>query len=162
MMRPARNSSAQLLVTQGLVAQILVALLAGAVFGLGLSLSGMLDPARVRGFLDVAGDWDPSLAFVLGGAVTVAFAAMVLRRHLRRPAFASEFHLPATTPIDTRLILGSAIFGAGWGMAGLCPGPALAALSLGLAPVVLFVAAMLAGMTLHDRLATRQPGGSRR
>ncbi|POR52447.1 YeeE/YedE family protein [Bosea psychrotolerans] len=156
MMHPARISSAQIL-----VAQVLVALLAGAVFGLGLSLSGMLDPARVRGFLDVAGDWDPSLAFVLGGAVAVAFAAMVLRRRLRRPAFAAEFHLPATTPIDTRLILGSAIFGAGWGMAGLCPGPALAALSLGLAPVVLFVAAMLAGMVIHDRLAARQPGGSR-
>jgi uncharacterized membrane protein YedE/YeeE len=155
MMRPARNSSAQVLIAQVLAAQVLVALLAGAVFGLGLSLSGMLDPARVRGFLDVAGNWDPSLAFVLGGAVAVAFSAMVLRRRLRRPAFASEFQLPATAPIDQRLILGSAIFGVGWGMAGLCPGPALAALSLGLAPVVLFVAAMLAGMTVHDRLAAR-------
>ncbi|CAN7659923.1 YeeE/YedE family protein [Bosea sp. LjRoot9] len=161
MMRPARISSAQVLVAQTLAAQVLVALLAGAVFGLGLSLSGMLDPARVRGFLDVAGDWDPSLAFVLGGAVTVAFAAMALRRRLRRPAFDAAFHLPATTPIDQRLILGSAIFGVGWGMAGLCPGPALAALSLGLAPVVLFVAAMLAGMVIHDRFAARQPGGSR-
>lgn len=161
MMRPARSSSAQILAPQVSVAQVLVALLAGAIFGLGLSRSGMLDPARVRGFLDVAGDWDPSLAFVLGGAVAVAFAAMALRRNLRRPAFDSAFHLPATTPIDQRLILGSAIFGVGWGMAGLCPGPALAALSLGLAPVVLFVAAMLAGMMLHDRLIGRQPGGSR-
>ncbi|WP_244546581.1 YeeE/YedE family protein [Bosea sp. OK403] len=164
-MRPARSSSARILiaqfsVAQVLIAQVLVALLAGAVFGLGLSLSGMLDPARVRGFLDVAGAWDPSLAFVLGGAVAVASAAMLLRRHLRRPAFDAEFHLPATTPIDTRLILGSAIFGAGWGMAGLCPGPALAALSLGLAPVALFVTAMLAGMVIHDRLAAPQPGGS--
>lgn len=141
------------------IAQVLVALLAGSVFGLGLSMSGMLDPVRVRGFLDVAGDWDPSLAFVLGGAVTVTFAGMFLRRRLRQPAFETTFHLPAKTPIDTRLILGSAIFGVGWGMAGLCPGPALAALSLGLAPVVLFVAAMLAGMTIHDRLAARQSAG---
>lgn len=131
--------------------QILTALACGAIFGLGLSLSGMLDPARVRGFLDVGGAWDPSLAFVLGGAVMVAFAGMVMRRRLRQPAFDDSFHLPATTPIDTRLILGSAIFGIGWGLAGFCPGPALAALSLGLTPVMLFVLAMLAGMTTYDR-----------
>ncbi len=137
------------------VMQILAALVCGAVFGLGLALSGMLDPTRVRGFLDVGGAWDPSLAFVLGGAVMVAFAGMAVRRRLRHPAFDVSFHLPATTPIDTRLILGSAIFGIGWGMAGLCPGPALAALSLGLAPVVLFVGAMLAGMIIHDRLVPK-------
>ncbi|WP_332688316.1 YeeE/YedE family protein [Bosea sp. (in: a-proteobacteria)] len=139
-------------------AQIVTALAAGAVFGLGLSLSGMLDPARVRGFLDVAGAWDPSLAFVLGGAVAVALAGMVLLRRMRRPAFDDGFHLPATSPIDRRLVLGSAIFGIGWGMAGFCPGPALASLSLGLAPVVLFVIAMLAGMTLHDRAWLRRTG----
>ena len=142
-------------------AQALAALLAGSIFGLGLSMSGMLDPVRVRGFLDVAGDWDPSLAFVLGGAVAVAFVGMFLRRHLRRPALDTAFHLPATAPVDTRLILGSAIFGIGWGMAGLCPGPALAALSLGLAPVMLFITAMLAGMTIHDHMAAPHPGGSR-
>lgn len=133
-------------------AQLLTALVSGAIFGIGLSLSGMLDPVRVRGFLDVAGDWDASLAFVLGGAVAVAMVGMLVRRRLRNPAFGDVFHLPATVPVDTRLILGSAIFGIGWGLAGLCPGPALAALSLGLAPVALFVVAMLVGMTIHDRL----------
>lgn len=133
-------------------AQLLTALASGAIFGIGLSLSGMLGPVRVRGFLDVTGDWDPRLAFVLGGAVAVAMAGMFVRRRLRNPAFGEAFHLPATMPIDTRLILGSAIFGIGWGLAGLCPSPALAALSLGLAPVALFVVAMLVGMTIHDRL----------
>ena len=139
-------------------AQVITALAAGTVFGLGLAMSGMLDPARVRGFLDIFGAWDPSLAFVLGGAVTVALAGMAVLRRLRRPAFDEGFHLPATSPIDRRLVLGSAIFGIGWGMAGFCPGPALASLSLGLAPVVLFVVAMLAGMTLHDRVWLRRPG----
>ena len=139
-------------------AQVITALAAGTVFGLGLAMSGMLDPARVRGFLDIFGAWDPSLAFVLGGAVTVALAGMAVLRRLRRPAFDEGFHLPATSPIDRRLVLGSAIFGIGWGMAGFCPGPALASLSLGLAPVVLFVVAMLAGMTLHDRVWLRRAG----
>lgn len=139
-------------------AQVVTALAAGTVFGLGLAMSGMLDPARVRGFLDIFGAWDPSLAFVLGGAVTVALAGMAVLRRLRRPAFDEGFHLPATSPIDRRLVLGSAIFGIGWGMAGFCPGPALASLSLGLAPVVLFVIAMLAGMTLHDRVWLRRAG----
>lgn len=136
-------------------AQLLTALASGAIFGVGLSLSGMLDPVRVRGFLDVAGDWDPSLAFVLGGAVAVAIAGMFVRRRLQNPAFGDAFCLPATMPVDARLILGSAIFGIGWGLAGFCPGPALAALSLGLAPVALFVVAMIAGMIVHDRLFAR-------
>jgi uncharacterized membrane protein YedE/YeeE len=139
-------------------AQVITALAAGAVFGLGLAMSGMLDPARVRGFLDIFGAWDPSLAFVLGGAVTVALAGMAVLKRLRRPAFDEAFHLPATSPIDRRLVLGSAVFGVGWGMAGFCPGPALASLSLGLAPVALFVVAMLAGMTLHDRVWLRSGG----
>ena len=139
-------------------AQVITALAAGTVFGLGLAMSGMLDPARVRGFLDIFGAWDPSLAFVLGGAVTVALAGMAVLRRLRRPAFDEGFHLPATSPIDRRLVLGSAIFGIGWGMAGFCPGPALASLALGLAPVALFVIAMLAGMTLHDRVWLRRAG----
>ncbi len=139
-------------------AQVVTALAAGTVFGLGLAMSGMLDPARVRGFLDIFGAWDPSLAFVLGGAVTVALAGMAVLKRLRRPAFDEGFHLPATSPVDRRLVLGSAMFGIGWGMAGFCPGPALASLSLGLAPVVLFVVAMLAGMTLHDRVWLRRAG----
>lgn len=131
--------------------RVLAALVAGLVFGLGLSLSGMLDPVRVRGFLDIAGAWDASLAFVLGGAVAVSAIGIQIARRLTRPAFDTAFHLPATRPVDGRLIAGSAIFGIGWGMAGLCPGPAIATLALGLGPSVLFVAAMIAGMILHDR-----------
>ena len=133
------------------VYRILVAIAAGAVFGFGLSLSGMLDPARVRGFLDVGGDWDPSLAFVLAGAVAVAMAGTLLSRRMRRPVLDEAFHLPANRRIDRPLILGSALFGIGWGIAGFCPGPALASLTLGLAPAFLFVACMVVGMTVYDR-----------
>ncbi|MGL4288189.1 MAG: DUF6691 family protein [Phreatobacter sp.] len=132
--------------------RLLAALASGTVFGFGLSLSGMLDPARVRGFLDVTGAWDPSLAFVLGGAVLVAGIGVWLQRRLERPAFDRTFHLPAKTAIDGRLVAGSALFGIGWGMAGLCPGPAVASLTLGLAPTMLFVVAMAVGMIVHDRL----------
>lgn len=133
--------------------QIVVALIAGIIFGFGLSLSGMLDPARIQGFLDIFGNWDPSLMFVLGGAVTVAFIGVRLTRRLARPAFDTTFHLANTTAIDGRLILGSALFGIGWGLGGFCPGPAVASLSLGLWQTWLFVIAMIAGMTLHDRTA---------
>lgn len=133
--------------------RLVVSLLAGALFGFGLSLSGMVDPARVLGFLNVAsGHWDPSLMFVLGGAVVVAVPGVMLQRRLARPLLDDQFHLPGKNTIDRRLVLGSAIFGAGWGLAGFCPGPAVSALTLGLAPVLLFVAAMAAGMILHDRL----------
>ncbi len=132
--------------------RVLVALTSGAVFGFGLSLSGMLNPVRVRGFLDITGNWDPSLAFVLGGAVGVTAMAWRLAGRFHRPAFDTGFHLPKDRPIDGRLILGSAIFGIGWGMVGLCPGPAVASLSLGLPASFLFVTAMLIGMTIHDGL----------
>lgn len=136
----------------------LVALAAGVIFGFGLSLSGMLDPARVLGFLDIAsGHWDPSLMFVLGGAVLVTMPGILLQRRLARPALDRVFHLPDTSTIDPRLLAGSALFGIGWGLAGFCPGPAVSALSLGLAPVFLFVAAMAAGMFVHDRLIARRP-----
>lgn len=128
------------------------ALVSGAIFGLGLALSGMVNPARVRGFLDIGGDWDPTLAFVLAGAVAVSAAGMILVHRMHKPLLDSRFHLPETQVIDRRLIVGSAIFGVGWGMVGLCPGPALASLSLGLPATVLFVAAMFAGMAAHDRL----------
>jgi uncharacterized membrane protein YedE/YeeE len=141
------------------LSRLAVALVAGLLFGFGLSLSGMLDPARVLGFLNVAsGQWDPSLMFVLGGAVAVAFPGMWLQRRLRRPMLDRSFHLPRTSGVDWRLILGSAIFGVGWGLAGFCPGPAVASLSLGLAPTLLFVAAMVGGMLLHDRFVARQQG----
>ena len=132
--------------------RVLAALASGLIFGFGLSLSGMLDPARVRGFLDVTGTWDPSLAFVLGGALFVATIGYRLALWLRRPLLDDRLHLPTKTKIDRPLILGSAIFGIGWGIAGLCPGPAVASLSLGLAPTILFVIAMLIGMVIHDRL----------
>lgn len=135
--------------------RLLTALTSGLIFGLGLSLSGMLDPTRVQGFLDVFGAWDPSLAFVLGGAVLVAFGGVAISRRMARPAFDTEFHLPGAKKIDRRLVVGSAIFGVGWGMAGFCPGPAIAALAFGKVELVIFVAAMLLGMTVHDRWARR-------
>lgn len=141
--------------------RVVVALTAGAIFGVGLSLSGMVDPARILGFLDLAsGHWDPSLMFVLGGALAVAIPGTMLQQRLRRPLFDDRFHLPAKTKVDRRLIAGSALFGTGWGLAGFCPGPAISALSLGLAPIFLFVLAMTAGMILHDRvIARRRPAG---
>ncbi|GLS18170.1 membrane protein [Labrys miyagiensis] len=136
--------------------QAIVALGAGAIFGFGLSLSGMLDPVRVQGFLDIFGRWDPSLAFVLAGAVIVAFIGVRIARRLAHPVLDKDFHLPVARAIDPPLIIGSALFGIGWGLAGLCPGPALASLSLGLWQTALFVAAMITGMVLHDRLPARR------
>jgi len=136
--------------------RLLVALAAGALFGFGLSLSGMVDPARVIGFLDVAsGHWDPSLAFVLGGALLVALPGVAIQRRLARPALDDRFYLPTNTIIDRPLVLGAAIFGAGWGLAGFCPGPAVASLSVGLVPSFIFAAAMVAGMMLHDHVLAR-------
>jgi uncharacterized membrane protein YedE/YeeE len=131
-------------------------LAAGTLFGFGLALSGMLDPVRVQGFLDVFGVWDPSLAFVLGGAVTVAMAGMAWIRRMPRPLLADRFHWPMNSRIDAPLVVGSAIFGLGWGLGGFCPGPALASLSLGLTPALVFVAFMLAGMVVHDRFFPRR------
>lgn len=140
-----------------LPARLAIGLLAGAIFGFGLSLSGMLDPARVLGFLDLAGThWDPSLIFVLGGAVLVAVPGVMLQRLMAKPVLDACFHLPEKTAIDARLLIGSALFGIGWGLAGFCPGPATAALSMMLAPVLLFAAAMVAGIVLHDRLLAGQ------
>lgn len=138
------------------IARVAVSLLAGTLFGFGLSLSGMVDPARVIGFLDIAsGHWDPSLMFVLGGAVCVAFIAVAIQRRLPRPVLDTQFHIPERTDIDARLVGGSVLFGIGWGLAGFCPGPALSALTTGLTPVLLFIAAMIAGMLLHDRVLAK-------
>jgi len=128
------------------------ALASGMVFGFGLSLSGMLNPVRVQGFLDVFGNWDPSLAFVLGGAVAVAFIGVQVMKKLRHPAFDNSFHVPANRKIDGPLVIGSALFGLGWGIGGLCPGPAIASLSVGIPQTALFVVAMMVGMTLYDRV----------
>ncbi|MGF1626952.1 MAG: DUF6691 family protein [Alphaproteobacteria bacterium] len=139
--------------------RILVALLVGLVFGLGLTISQMIDPAKVLGFLDVAGiadgSWDPSLALVMAGGLAVAFVGFKLVLQRGTPVFADRFQLPARRELDGRLIAGSAIFGIGWGLAGICPGPGLTALGLGYTDVALFVAAMLAGMGLNRLIALR-------
>lgn len=134
---------------------IATALPAGLLFGLGLAVSGMIDPAQVLGFLDVAGAWNPSLAFVLVGAVAVSAAGYALARRWTRPLFAAKFDLPAAAAIDIRLVLGAAIFGVGWGLAGFCPGPAIASLSLGLPHSIAFVIAMLVGMAFHHAIVAR-------
>lgn len=126
--------------------RVLIGLMAGIIFGFGLALSGMLDPARVRGFLDITGAFDPTLAFVLAGAVIVSALGQVFARSRAAPLFDRQFDWPATRPITTRLIAGSALFGIGWGLVGLCPGPAIAGLSLGVASTAIFAVAMLAGM----------------
>ena len=126
----------------------LVAFGSGLLFGLGLAISGMLDPARVLGFLDVFGGWDPSLAFVLLGAVAVSFTGNQIARRMAKPICAPFFQFPLKTKVDRDLILGAVVFGMGWGMVGLCPGPAIASLSLGLTPIFIFVLAMMAGMAI--------------
>lgn len=134
-----------------MAARLTVALIAGLIFGFGLALSGMLDPARVRGFLDITGDFDPSLIFVLGGAVLVASIGTLLQRRMARPVLDDRFHMPARTRIDRPLVIGSAIFGIGWGIAGFCPGPALASLTTGLPAAGLFVVSMAVGFFIHDK-----------
>ncbi|WP_285713174.1 DUF6691 family protein [Erythrobacter oryzae] len=121
-------------------------LVSGAIFGAGLTIGGMTDPARVRGFLDLFGAWDPTLAFVMGGAVAVMAFAWAIQRRMQRPAFAEGFSLPDRSDITARLVGGSALFGIGWGIAGLCPGPGFAALAIAPVPAAIFVAAMLVGM----------------
>ena len=106
--------------------QFCSALASGAIFGFGLSMSGMLDPVRVRGFLDIFGVWDPSLAFVLGGAVIVASIGVQITKRMQHPTFDDSFHVPTRRRIDAPLIIGSALFGLGWGIGGFCPGPAIA------------------------------------
>lgn len=132
--------------------KIFSALIVGAIFGLGLAISQMINPARVIGFLDVAGRWDPTLIFVMGGALllTVTIFPLVLRR--KGPLLAERFSLPVKLEIDRPLLLGAIIFGVGWGLAGFCPGPALAALASGSPEVVLFVVAMIAGQWLGSSL----------
>ena len=130
--------------------RVLGALLSGVIFGLGLAVSGMMNPAKVIGFLDVAGSWDPTLAFVMGGALLVTIPAFRLILGRERPLFDKSFSLPSKTSLDGRLISGAALFGVGWGMVGFCPGPAVAALATGLTPVLVFVAAMVAGMVLQS------------
>ncbi len=127
----------------------LIALVSGLLFGAGLAVSGMADPARVRAFLDLGGHWDPTLAFVIVGAILPM--AIAWRSASRRPTPLADvdFDLPATTPVDARLISGAALFGIGWGIAGLCPGPAIADIAIRPAAAGLFVIPMMAGFALH-------------
>ena len=129
--------------------QIVVALFAGALFGAGLAFSGMADPARVQGFLDLFGAWDPTLAFVMGGAMIPMALAWIVQRKLDKPFADAHFSLPGTTLIDRKLTIGAILFGVGWGFSGLCPGPGLADLAINPSPALAFVAALLAGMFVH-------------
>lgn len=142
--------------------QIASAFAVGLVFGLGLILAGMANPAKVQGFLDLAGMWDPSLAFVMGGAIAVSLVPFTLAKRMRRAVLGGQMSLPTVTKIDLRLVLGSLAFGAGWGLAGFCPGPALVALGTGDAKAIVFVIAMVAGMGLYEVIDGRTRGeGSR-
>ncbi len=138
--------------------RVLAALASGLIFGLGLAISGMMNPAKVIGFLDVAGDWDPTLIFVMGGALLVTIPAyrVILKR--QRPILEDNFSLPTKKTLDASLIGGSALFGVGWGLVGFCPGPAVAALGTALPSVLAFIAAMLAGMGLHAWISARKAG----
>jgi len=141
-----------------------LAALSGLLFGIGLIVSGMTDPAKVKGFLDLAGAWDLSLGLVMGGAIAVAVGAFALAKRRERSWTGQRIELPRATAIDTRLLGGGVLFGMGWGVAGYCPGPALVALAgwgPGSASAGLFVLAMLAGMGLHDRFLSRPRGNVR-
>jgi uncharacterized membrane protein YedE/YeeE len=133
---------------------------AGLVFGIGLIAAGMTNPAKVQAFLDVTGAWDPSLAFVMGGAIAVASLAFAWGRRRSATGAASfsgePFHWPTASSIDARLVLGGVLFGIGWGIAGFCPGPALVAMGAGMGDAWVFGAAMLGGMALHDRFGAPQ------
>ncbi len=132
----------------------LTALAAGALFALGLGISGMTQPAKVLGFLDVTGRWDPTLAFVMIGALAVHFVLYRLIRKRGAPLFDSRFDVPTRRDVDLRLVVGAALFGVGWGLSGQCPGPALTNLATGAWPALVFVAAMALGMILHRRVDT--------
>lgn len=133
-------------------------LVSGTLFGAGLTVGGMVDPQRVRRFLDIFGEWDPTLAFVMGGAVVVMAIAWRLQRGMTHPVFAEKWSLPDRSDLDARLVAGAAIFGIGWGIAGICPGPALASLALVPAKVLPFIIAMIAGMALHRVTLDRTKG----
>ncbi|MCC6531670.1 MAG: YeeE/YedE family protein [Burkholderiales bacterium] len=130
----------------------LAAALSGLLFGVGLIVSGMVNPAKVLGFLDLAGKWDPSLALVMAGAIAVGVPAFFVAAKRRRSLLGAAMSIPTARRIDRRLVLGSAVFGIGWGLAGFCPGPALVSLASGHVEVALFVLAMLAGMIVFERI----------
>jgi uncharacterized membrane protein YedE/YeeE len=128
----------------------------GLLFGLGLMLSGMTDPSKVIGFLDLFGQWDPSLAFVMGGAIAVGFFAFALAKKRTTNFLGGALHLPKSTQIDKRLVLGNVMFGAGWGLAGFCPGPALVSMAAGQDKALVFVLAMVFGMIVYELIQRRK------
>ncbi len=130
--------------------QVAVSLITGLLFGVGLILSGMTDPSKVKGFLDVAGNWDPSLAFVMGGAIAVGLTAFRIAGKRASAYLGAPIRLPSARHIDRRLVLGSFVFGIGWGLGGYCPGPALTSLGTGRIEALVFTAAMLAGMAVYE------------
>ena len=130
-------------------------LVAGFIFGAGLALSDMVNPARVQAFLDVAGVWDPTLMFVMGAAILPSAAAYIIRNRMDRPLLERSFSIPASGTLDRPLLIGAALFGIGWGLGGFCPGPALAGLVLGAWQPWVFVIAVLAGMALHTFTLSR-------
>lgn len=132
--------------------RILMAFVVGLVFGIGLIVAGMTDPSKVQGFLDLAGQWDPSLALVIGGSILVGLLAFPFAAHRDRALLGDTMRIPAATHIDRRLVVGGLAFGAGWGLAGFCPGPALASLVSGRLEVLLFTGAMIAGMAIFELL----------
>lgn len=134
----------------------LSALVVGLLFGLGLMLAGMTDPGKVIGFLDLAGTWDPSLAFVMGGAIAVGIGAFALARRRTVAFLGGAMHLPTARDIDARLLSGSLLFGIGWGLGGFCPGPALVSFATGNVKAIVFVIAMLIGMALVDLIESRR------
>ena len=132
---------------------LLPGLIVGIIFGAGLTLSDMVNPARVQAFLDVAGAWDPTLLFVMGAAIIPSAIAYLIRRRMDRPLLESAFSIPANRALDRPLIAGAVLFGIGWGLVGFCPGPAIAGLVLGAWQPWLFVLAMFAGMLVHRVVA---------
>jgi hypothetical protein len=143
------------------IAGFIPALAVGILFGSGLALSDMVNPARVLAFLDIAGRWDPTLAFVMAGAIIPAAIAFQLSRRMPKPVLDNRFFIPESRNIDRRLVIGAGLFGIGWGLAGFCPGPAIAGLVFGLWQPWLFVAAMLAGMIAHRVIADTPASGPR-
>jgi uncharacterized membrane protein YedE/YeeE len=137
---------------------MIISFICGLIFGVGLIISGMANPEKVLGFLDLAGNWDPSLAFVMAGAILIGFSAFLYAKRRTTTLLGKELKLPNTKRIDRRLVLGSILFGAGWGLAGFCPGPALVALGTGLPTAIVFVAAMLAGMGSFELIEHRRGG----
>ncbi|MEX1667572.1 DUF6691 family protein [Zhongshania guokunii] len=127
----------------------LIVLLAGALFGAGITISGMANPAKVQNFLDISGNWDPSLALVMGAALMIATPGFFFVLKRQRPRFAEVFALPTKKDVDAKLVLGAVMFGAGWGLSGLCPAPALVALLTGAMPFLVFLLAMFGGMLVH-------------